>query len=972
MNLKNKNPSIKILVGYHKPAVLLKDEILTPIHLGRVLATQASKDGEISKEDYEWMCENMIGDDTGDNISHLNRYFCELTGIYWAWKNYNKLGNPDYIGFMHYRRQFVFDEGIADRFENSIYYYKYEKIDEYLKQLIDINKIDISLYDIISPKALKIKEHSKRKYETVPEFLFSFCSGTKFYALIELMKNDEKLQKYRHLALNLSNQGSFFPCNMFIMKKDLFFEYCEFLFYTMFKLYDRFKQKLSNTNSSSKRELSWISEYITSTFIKKQIEHGKKSKEVCLSYIIKTDSLTLKKDLLRAKIKDEIKQADIVSFDIFDTLLLRTYLKPSDLFEHLEQNFNAKNFAYARSIAERKAMKELNKTQASFDDIYNFLPKKFHFLKDKERELEYKNIYANKFMKELFEYALSLNKKVFLISDMYYDEQFISSLLEKCDIKGYDKLYVSSTYNLNKRSGSLFEYIFDKIDVDRDKILHIGDNELSDYKTPSKYGIKALCVPMPSSLFFEEYKLLKDFYEANTNLTSSIILALLVKKTVFDEDIDYYKYLGYFIGGAFIFAISNFVFENIIKNGLKDIFFIARDGYMIKEVFELILKKRNIKDINSSYIVASRAFNLLINPDLSKLKINDRQQKIHSLFHLLCEQNEKFNDLYKNISDAEEKYNILLNEKDLIKEISNKNKELYKHYLSQFDFKAQNIAIFDGNASTFSSLKLLKSMFKDKNFFPLYYNVGGDDEIKKKINFNAYENGYVKIINYPFSEFLMSAPHFSKSYINEDKEFVENNNDFEELYKEIFSLIYKHELDFAEDLLDSFADFKVSFDNQIIASYINFFLVNMGKRDEFYLKDVYIGVDSAHSLHLKIIRYNENMYAPALGATYRMKDQLSYRLGTILLKSNNVKSLFACPFKLLKELVSFKTREYILKLLRHKTPPLYTYKDYNEALKIKKHLTYRLGNLLVKHPFTFLFRASKVYKEWNREKGRYI
>ena len=39
----------------------------------------------------------MIGDDTGDNISDKNREYCELTGIYWIWKNYDKLGNPDYI-----------------------------------------------------------------------------------------------------------------------------------------------------------------------------------------------------------------------------------------------------------------------------------------------------------------------------------------------------------------------------------------------------------------------------------------------------------------------------------------------------------------------------------------------------------------------------------------------------------------------------------------------------------------------------------------------------------------------------------------------------------------------------------------------------------------------------------------------------------------------------------------------------------
>lgn len=98
-------------MGYHRPAVLLKDEVLTPIHLGRALATEASKDGSMSKEDYQWMLDNMIGDDTGENISEENRKYCELTALYWAWKNYDKLGNPDYIGFMQYRRHFIFDDG---------------------------------------------------------------------------------------------------------------------------------------------------------------------------------------------------------------------------------------------------------------------------------------------------------------------------------------------------------------------------------------------------------------------------------------------------------------------------------------------------------------------------------------------------------------------------------------------------------------------------------------------------------------------------------------------------------------------------------------------------------------------------------------------------------------------------------------------------------------------------------------------
>lgn len=109
---KDEEKSIKILVCYHKKDRLFKNEILVPIHCGRALACEASKDGKISKKDYQWMIDNMIGDDTGENISKLNRDVNEMSAIYWAWKNYDKLGNPDYIGLCHYRRIFDFSDVI--------------------------------------------------------------------------------------------------------------------------------------------------------------------------------------------------------------------------------------------------------------------------------------------------------------------------------------------------------------------------------------------------------------------------------------------------------------------------------------------------------------------------------------------------------------------------------------------------------------------------------------------------------------------------------------------------------------------------------------------------------------------------------------------------------------------------------------------------------------------------------------------
>jgi hypothetical protein len=78
---------IKILVACHKPYWTPKDPVYCPIHVGAA-----------GKESI-----GFPGDDTGDNISEKNPYYCELTGLYWAWKNLD----ADYIGLCHYRRYFT-------------------------------------------------------------------------------------------------------------------------------------------------------------------------------------------------------------------------------------------------------------------------------------------------------------------------------------------------------------------------------------------------------------------------------------------------------------------------------------------------------------------------------------------------------------------------------------------------------------------------------------------------------------------------------------------------------------------------------------------------------------------------------------------------------------------------------------------------------------------------------------------------
>ena len=235
-----KTPSIKILVGYHKPAVLFKNDILTPIHLGRALATEASKDGAMSLKDYQWMLDNMIGDDTGDNISNLNRNFAELTGIYWAWKNYDKLENPDYIGFCHYRR--LFDNHVLKEFLN--------------------NRQDIlALRDCTYGETIKTqfeKYHGNQLNQTLKNLS---VSSPEYSLLI-----DEYLQ-----------QDWGFMCNMFVMKKDIFFAYCQWIFPQLFTIHEKYDY--SHDIAYNLRMPAFLAERLSGIYIQKQNQLGKTVKD---------------------------------------------------------------------------------------------------------------------------------------------------------------------------------------------------------------------------------------------------------------------------------------------------------------------------------------------------------------------------------------------------------------------------------------------------------------------------------------------------------------------------------------------------------------------------------------------------------------------------------------------------------------------------------------------------------------------
>ena len=87
--MEAKNNNLKIFLAYHKNSPLYKSDVFEPIQVG----------ADCSEEDL-----GILKDNTDDNISELNPYYCELTGHYWVLKNYIQNSKEEYIGFAHYRR----------------------------------------------------------------------------------------------------------------------------------------------------------------------------------------------------------------------------------------------------------------------------------------------------------------------------------------------------------------------------------------------------------------------------------------------------------------------------------------------------------------------------------------------------------------------------------------------------------------------------------------------------------------------------------------------------------------------------------------------------------------------------------------------------------------------------------------------------------------------------------------------------
>lgn len=220
---------IKILVATHKPYWMPKDEIYLPIHVG----AEGKTDENGNPLDL-----GFVKDNTGDHISGKNKNFCELTGLYWAWKNLE----ADYIGLAHYRRHFTL--------KNS------GKKEERPITSVELAP-QLAKTDVILPK--KRNYFIETNYSQYVHAHHSVDLETTRQIISEIFP--EYLDAYD--ASMKKTSGHRF--NMFIMKRDIFDAYCEWLFDILFELEKRLDISAYSDNDS--RVFGFVSERLLDPWI---------------------------------------------------------------------------------------------------------------------------------------------------------------------------------------------------------------------------------------------------------------------------------------------------------------------------------------------------------------------------------------------------------------------------------------------------------------------------------------------------------------------------------------------------------------------------------------------------------------------------------------------------------------------------------------------------------------------------------
>lgn len=535
----------------------------------------------------------------------------------------------------------------------------------------------------------------------------------------------------------------------------------------------------------------------------------------------------------------------LYSYDIFDTVLTRRTANPHGIFAIMQDKLKSskddiptevrENFYELRIQGERLARYSYckgNCEEITLAQIYQTM-NTTRMLTDSmveeliglECETEIENIIPVPVIVKKIQEHLKKKEDVIFISDMYLDKEVVYQLLEKADEQFRNiPLYLSSDIGKTKRSGKLFQFIQEEWQVSFCDWQHTGDNSISDISVPEKLGIRVNQVPNRKLLPLE-----KAILENDEDDVSFQLLVGISKNARILNELKGIESVGTSLGGFILGSYIKWILNDALGRGIKKLYFIARDGYVLKKIADTFIEKMGY-NISTKYLYGSRkAWRMAaqISEDMDVLKLYHSStpeflrdlKSVADIFEITFFELSEFlpKGLGANYRLSRLDTDVLFKYLDEYKEfkiyLAKKNKEKRKMVLAylgqEIDLQEREIAFVEVGGTGYTQ-KCLENILSDiydghmsTYFFQLYSIQEGQDNFFNFIPDGLYIKdaieplcraphgqtlGYVQKSGHiePILEGQLDLTFFENNYEKYIKGLSDYENVYMDLYKEIF------------------------------------------------------------------------------------------------------------------------------------------------------------------------------------------
>ena len=530
-------------------------------------------------------------------------------------------------------------------------------------------------------------------------------------------------------------------------------------------------------------------------------------------------------------LKEQIKSHDVITFDIFDTLILRKIIKPEEIFDIVElkiKNTNFKsNFSYMRKKAASVAYKE--KKYPTYEDIYKYMKKVFglsdeyiEYVSNEEFKTELSFFSCRNVMSDMIKYAKSIGKKVFLLSDMYLSKKQIIDIMKYLDISGYDDVFVSCEVKKRKwPEGDIYNWLKNKVGNEY-KYLHIGDSEGADIKKANENGIDAFYIMSWYEMMVNS-SLSKLLVNVKTT-SDSIVIGMIgnkllnnpfaLSKELGEFTLKNNKDYGYLGFGSLVVGMIAWILREAKKYKNPHIWFLARDGYIFQKVYDILLTKYDGNLPKANYVMSSRR-STIVSSNISSddLKYNlklvpdsmTNSEMLKKRFGILVDNSDEI--------DSKSRECVIEEYKELIYSISKSERVMYLEYLKNFFEEDETIIVYDAVSSGTIAYGLEKILNRKIKLFCLIGRQVTEYSVLDELNVSCYVGKDFKFINefyiskrIDILESILTSKEPSFICINESGEIIygenemsqDNYNELEKVHngivdfsKEFFNLVFE-------------------------------------------------------------------------------------------------------------------------------------------------------------------------------------